>query len=1210
MHQLFYNLYQWIKNHRILSVFMMLVFLLGCIFTISKIEFDEDITQMLPQKAMQNETAQIWKNVRFQDKIAVIISKKGEATNDDLIATAEAFLDTISIADAYIESIQGQTSDEVMQQSIAFVQDHLPLYLQESDYDSIAQRISSQGIQQMMQKNLETLTSGSGSFFQESIVKDPLNFTFLALPHLQNISVDENFTFQDGYLFTKDEQNLVLFIQPKLAGSETKENQKFVALLESIQTQLNQTYSSAEVHYFGSSFIAVANAHQIQKDIITTISLSMTTLMIILMLYYRKIIIPILVFLPSLFGGITALAVMYFITDRLSAISISISAILLGITIDYALHFLTHSKTISEPKTLFKEITRPLFMSSFTTAIAFLCLLFVDAKALNDLGWFAFIAVMASVFFTLVILPHIYKPKEGLQTANFIDKLAQYPFEKNKLLIALSLLLVIGSAFTYHKVSFDQDLTKINYFPEEQANNQRLIEPKEQQTKSLYVVSYGKNFDEVIQQSQKVQSLASTDKNVLGINSITAIVLDQKTQKERIDRWNAFWKNYSLATVQNEIVSQSIAFGFVEDTYQNFAERWSKDFETVDLKTYQEANAQLINEFISEKDGVYQQSTVVKIPEDYRDVFVEKVNHLEQTVVIDRQALNEELLGHLVNDFNDLVNISFIAVLLILWYFFRRFELVLLAAIPIALTGWITAGIMGALHIPFNIFSSIVCTLIFGHGVDFTIFMTSALQKQYTYGKNEMPVYRTSIILAVLTTILAIGALVFAQHPALRSISSIALIGVSTAVLITFVLYPLLFKFFIENRPKKGLSPVTLRIATESMIFFVIFGLGGILVSVFLRLFYWIAPIKKEKKYLLMSQMMSRFMSFILRLKWGVKLNNVQNHPSKEQAIIISNHSSFIDILMAGKYVPRIVYLVNDWVFHSPFFGKFAQIFGFFPVSDGAESGVDHLKNRIGNHFSVMVFPEGTRSYTNEIGRFKKGAFFLAEQLQLPIQPMILHGANEIIPKGDYMIYDGKVSCIFEELVPLEKESYGKNYSEKTKLISKEFKQKYLKWRAELEKEDFFKQKLLFNYLYKEHEIVTEVKRDFATNKKAYLELNQWLSLQEQIVHYTQDVGQTDFLLLKHGPSRNIQTVHTIEERRDVASTTYLTKICALEYFSSIDNVRISPKTILLISHNATVDPAVIERFQRVICFVSPSVNVEGKSCIYQTENIRIYENE
>ena len=1212
MHHFFYKLYQWIKQHKLSAVLAMIIFLFGCIFTISKINFDEDITQMLPQQAMQNETAQIWKNVRFQDKIAVIISKKDSlSTIDDLIATAEAFLDTIPIAEKYIESIQGYTSDEVMQESMTFVYNHLPLYLKESDYDSISKRISTEGIALQMQKNYETLISSSGSFFQDGIVKDPLQFTFLALSHLQNISNDEHFVFQEGYLFTKDNQHLVLFIQPKFGGSETKENQHFVTQLENLQKALNKQYQRSDIQYFGSSFIAVANAQQIQKDIITTVSLSMTTLMIILMLYYRKIIIPILVFLPSLFGGITALAIMYFITDQLSAISISISAILLGITIDYALHFLTHSKSISEPQLLFKEITRPLFMSSFTTAIAFLCLLFVDAKALNDLGWFAFIAVMASAFFTLVILPHIYKTKQGFKTTNLIDQLAQYPFEKNKVLITVSLLLIIGSVFTFHKVSFDQDLTKINYFPEQQLKNQQLIEPQDQQTKSLYVVSYGENVDEVLKRSLIIQQDLENENNILGLNSISSIVLDKETQQERINRWEDFWKKHSLQKVANDIIAQSVRLGFVEDTYENFYTDWSKKYEVLDLEAYQRANAQLLNEYISEKDGLFQQTTIVKIPTDYRHTFFEKMKAYDQTVVIDRQALNEELLGHLVDDFNDLVNISFIAVLLILWYFFRRFEMVLLAAIPIGLTGWITAGIMGALDIPFNIFSSIVCTLIFGHGVDFTIFMTSALQKQFTYGKNEMPVYRTSIILAVLTTILAIGALIFAQHPALKSISTIALIGVCTAVLITFVLYPILFKIFIENRPKKGLSPVTLRIALESVVFFGIFGLGGIFISTLSRLFYWLAPISKERKYKIMGRIMSGFMSFILALKLGVRKKSYpsQNLSIHKQSVIISNHATFLDSLVVGKYTSSIIYLVNDWVFHSPFFGKFAQSAGFYPVSQGAETGVKQIEKRIGNDFSVVVFPEGTRSYTHEINRFKKGAFYLSESLHLPIQPLILHGVHEIIPKGDYMIYDGHINAIALTPILPDDRSYGNTYKERTKKISAHFKTQYQLWRNKLESADYYKDKLFLNYLYKEQNVVNEVKRDFNVNKEAYLALNQWISNKANIVHLTQDYGQTDFLLLKHSPLRKIQTVNTVEERRNVSETSHLLKVRTLSYHQDFSTVDVKKPAILLISHQTEIENiSIFTEFEQVIFLLQTPIHTDNLKKIHSSQYINVYE--
>ena len=72
---------------------------------------------------------------------------------------------------------------------------------------------------------------------------------------------------------------------------------------------------------------------------------------------------------------------------------------LLGITIDYSLHIMTHYKHNSDSKTLFREITKPLIMSCTTTAIAFLCLLFVKSDVLKDLGIFAGITVIVSGVF-------------------------------------------------------------------------------------------------------------------------------------------------------------------------------------------------------------------------------------------------------------------------------------------------------------------------------------------------------------------------------------------------------------------------------------------------------------------------------------------------------------------------------------------------------------------------------------------------------------------------------------------------------------------------------------------------------------------------------------------------------------------------------------------------------------------------------------------
>src|SRR5690606_28106559 len=133
MHRLFYTMYRWLQNRKWLGIFLFVAFLSGCLWISSKITFEEDITQMFPKEALDNEKAQIWQNVRFQDKIAVIFSKKNAASDEDLMAAAQSFLDTVFVADAYIESIQGQTSDEVMETSVMFVHQNLPLYLEPSD---------------------------------------------------------------------------------------------------------------------------------------------------------------------------------------------------------------------------------------------------------------------------------------------------------------------------------------------------------------------------------------------------------------------------------------------------------------------------------------------------------------------------------------------------------------------------------------------------------------------------------------------------------------------------------------------------------------------------------------------------------------------------------------------------------------------------------------------------------------------------------------------------------------------------------------------------------------------------------------------------------------------------------------------------------------------------------------------------------------------
>ena len=172
---------------------------------------------------------------------------------------------------------------------------------------------------------------------------------------------------------------------------------------------------------------------QIKQDIQLTVSIAVTILLIILIFFYKKVTIPLILFIPTVFGGLLAVTILFLIRTKISAISLGIGSVLLGVTLDYSLHILTHIRSNNNIKALYSEITKPILMSSLTTALAFMCLLFLDSQALQDLGLFAAISVIGSSVFALLFIPQVYRDVVKSNAKNTpIDKLASFNFSQKK----------------------------------------------------------------------------------------------------------------------------------------------------------------------------------------------------------------------------------------------------------------------------------------------------------------------------------------------------------------------------------------------------------------------------------------------------------------------------------------------------------------------------------------------------------------------------------------------------------------------------------------------------------------------------------------------------------------------------------------------------------------------------------------------------------
>lgn len=202
---------------------------------------------------------------------------------------------------------------------------------------------------------------------------------------------------------------------------------------------------------------------------------------------------------------------------------------------------------------------------------------------------------------------------------------------------------------------------------------------------------------------------------------------------------------------------------------------------------------------------------------------------------------------------------------------------------------------------------------------------------------------------------------------------------------------------------------------------------------------------KKRDNLHRLLQSFSRFILLVHKIP-GVRftVGNPHKEDFSRPSLIICNHQSHLDLLALLIHSPRIVVLTNDWVWNDPFYGYVIRNAEFYPVSDGLEALLPRLRDLVERGYSIAVYPEGTRSKDCQIGRFHQGAFFLAQQLDLDILPMVLYGAGKALPKNQLWIHRYPVRVeIDERMTQSNLQDCGQTLREKASALRRYYKRRY-----------------------------------------------------------------------------------------------------------------------------------------------------------------------
>ncbi|MCK9196889.1 MAG: 1-acyl-sn-glycerol-3-phosphate acyltransferase [Syntrophales bacterium] len=168
-----------------------------------------------------------------------------------------------------------------------------------------------------------------------------------------------------------------------------------------------------------------------------------------------------------------------------------------------------------------------------------------------------------------------------------------------------------------------------------------------------------------------------------------------------------------------------------------------------------------------------------------------------------------------------------------------------------------------------------------------------------------------------------------------------------------------------------------------------------------------------------------------------LKITNVQvsvlgtEYISTERPqIFMSNHQSDFDIFIVLAYLPvQFRWLAKKELFRIPVFGKAMKKAGYIEIDrqnhERAMQNLVEASRKIREGKSVMSFPEGTRSMDGTIKAFKKGMFHLALEAGVPIVPITIIGASEIMPKRSLKINPGRITMIIDR--PIDVTAYSED---------------------------------------------------------------------------------------------------------------------------------------------------------------------------------------
>lgn len=813
------KIFDFMRSHKMACAFSIIALTAFLVTQALRLGYKEDITDFLPLDEKYQNAMRVYEDISGGDKIIAIFqladSSQGDA--DDIALAIDQFADIVSESDSssLIKDILYQVDAEQVEDVADFVYANIPYFMTEADYARI-DSLTADGefAMKALREAKEQLMLPTGDFAAFAITHDPAGLFSPVMQRLRRAKSDLSYEMYDGHIFSPDMSRGIAIATSAAGAMESDKNGALTTLLAESAAAAMVSNPLVEIHLTGGPVIAAGNSAQIKRDCTVSVAISAALILLLLFGVFGGLRDMLLIGASITWGWLFALGGMSLMRDEMSIIVLGISSVIIGIAVNYPLHYLSHLRHTPDRRTALHEIVTPLVVGNVTTVGAFLALVPLNSTALRDLGLFASLMLVGTILFVIVYLPHAAKSHKG-RRHNIIDRLCEKTHEnRTAMLWAIGGLTIVFGIFSFG-TSFDTDMGNINYMTEQQESDIEYFEKQLSKTgpeRKIYAIVSDSTPDLALAQNEHIrETLARVESEgkASGISYCGDFLCSKETQVARLKRWDDF-KRRKWGEIESAIARAADEEGFTEEAFEPFYKLRDKKFAPEGLghfaTLYESVFASNVSMPANGKCSIVSMMDVDK--SDYDDV--KDALSAAGAYAFDVKGMNGTIAERLSDDFNYIGWACGLIVFFFLWLSFGSIELAIISFLPMAVSWVWILGIMAIVGIKFNIVNIILATFIFGQGDDYTIFMTEGASYEYTYRRKMLASYKSSIMLSAIIMFIGIGTLIVARHPALRSLAEVTIAGMTSVVLMAYVLPPLLFKVLVCHSGVTRRRPISI----------------------------------------------------------------------------------------------------------------------------------------------------------------------------------------------------------------------------------------------------------------------------------------------------------------------------------------------------------------------------------------------------------------